>query len=123
MKYTLISMVSYTLRLRGMTMSELFKAIPNTFHELDARLSATENANLMVANDAILWMLTGEYAKFLRQLLELWMFVPCDKDGNVLEEPVFSPLKMSDTNVSNTHSNKVKQYQLNMFYTSMTISQ
>jgi len=27
------------------------------------------------------------YAKFLKQLLELWMFIPCDKYGNVLEEP------------------------------------
>lgn len=28
-----------------------------------------------------------KYAKFLKQPLELSMFVPCDKDGNVLEEP------------------------------------
>lgn len=27
------------------------------------------------------------YAKFLKQPLELWMFVPCDEDGNVLDEP------------------------------------
>ena len=27
------------------------------------------------------------YAKFLRQPLKLEMFVPCDDDGNVLEEP------------------------------------
>lgn len=27
------------------------------------------------------------YAKFLKQPLELWMFVPCDEDGNVLEIP------------------------------------
>lgn len=26
-----------------------------------------------------------EYAKFLKQKLELWMFVPCDENGNVLE--------------------------------------
>ena len=26
------------------------------------------------------------YAKFLKQPLELWMFVPCDKKGNILEE-------------------------------------
>ena len=25
------------------------------------------------------------YATFLKQPLELWMFVPCDKEGNVLE--------------------------------------
>ena len=28
------------------------------------------------------------YANFLKQPLELWMFVPCDEDMNVLEEPV-----------------------------------
>lgn len=27
------------------------------------------------------------YAKFLKQPLELWMFVPCDEDGNILEHP------------------------------------
>jgi hypothetical protein len=27
------------------------------------------------------------YAKFLKQPLELWMFVPCDDNGNVLEKP------------------------------------
>jgi len=27
------------------------------------------------------------YAKFITQPLELCMFVPCDEDGNVLEEP------------------------------------
>jgi len=27
------------------------------------------------------------YANLLKQPLELWMFVPCDEDGNVLAEP------------------------------------
>lgn len=27
------------------------------------------------------------YAKFIKQPLELWMFVSCDEKGNVLEEP------------------------------------
>jgi hypothetical protein len=27
-----------------------------------------------------------KYANFLKQTLELWMFVPCDEDGNVLDE-------------------------------------
>lgn len=26
------------------------------------------------------------YAKFLKQYLELWMFIPCDVDGNIIEE-------------------------------------
>ena len=28
-----------------------------------------------------------KYAKFLKQPLELWMFVPCDKNGVVLKKP------------------------------------
>lgn len=31
------------------------------------------------------------YAKFLKQPLEPWMFVPCDVEGNVLEEPINNP--------------------------------
>ena len=31
-------------------------------------------------------ILVYNYANFLKQPLELWMFVPCDEDGNVLEE-------------------------------------
>ena len=30
------------------------------------------------------------YAKFLKQPLKLGMFIPCDEDGNVLEEPKIS---------------------------------
>lgn len=29
----------------------------------------------------------NRYAKFLKQPLKLWMFVPCDENGNVLEYP------------------------------------
>lgn len=29
------------------------------------------------------------YAEFLKRPLELWMFVPCDEDGNVLNEPEY----------------------------------
>jgi hypothetical protein len=28
-----------------------------------------------------------KYAKFLKKPLKLWMFIPCDYDGNILEEP------------------------------------
>lgn len=28
-----------------------------------------------------------KYARLLKQPLELWMFVPCDEDGNILEVP------------------------------------
>lgn len=39
------------------------------------------------------------YAKFLKQPLELWMFVPCDKNGNVLEEPLhYTEFTRNETN-------------------------
>ena len=31
------------------------------------------------------WKMLYDYANFLSQKLELWMFVPCDENGNVLE--------------------------------------
>lgn len=35
--------------------------------------------------------LTSLYAKFLKQPLTLGMFVPCDEDGNIIEEPMYDP--------------------------------
>ena len=35
------------------------------------------------------------YANFLKQPLELWMFVPCDEDGDVLEEPLYNDADLS----------------------------
>jgi hypothetical protein len=32
------------------------------------------------------------YAQFLKQPLELWMFVPCDENGNVLEDKTYFPI-------------------------------
>lgn len=34
-------------------------------------------------------MMVRDYANFLKTPLELGQFVPCDKDGNVLEEPTY----------------------------------
>lgn len=39
------------------------------------------------------------YAKFLKLYLKLWMFVPCDEDGNVLEEPHREDYDMYDDTV------------------------
>ena len=36
------------------------------------------------------------YANFLKRLDEIWMFVPCDENGNVLEEPDQESLKYDD---------------------------
>ncbi|MCT3835896.1 hypothetical protein HZQ15_18800 [Elizabethkingia anophelis] len=45
-------------------------------------------------NEAICWEQTEErlqkiykYTQFLKQPLALWMFVPCDQNGNILSEP------------------------------------
>lgn len=37
-------------------------------------------------NDTECWIKTHKYANFLKQPLTLGMFVPCDLEGNVLEE-------------------------------------
>lgn len=39
-----------------------------------------EDANIFASK-------VNTYASFLKQPLKLGMFVPCDEDGNVLEEP------------------------------------
>jgi len=31
---------------------------------------------------------TAKYANFLKQPLEIWMFVPCDEEGGFFEEPI-----------------------------------
>lgn len=46
------------------------------------------------------------YAKFLKKPLELWMFVPCDEEGNVLEKPEFK-----DTLNSDAHFLATEKYQ------------
>lgn len=38
-------------------------------------------------NDEDRWFKSHQYAEFLKQPLELWMFVPCDDDGNVWKYP------------------------------------
>lgn len=35
-----------------------------------------------------LWNIVINYANFLKQPLKLWIFVPCDENGNVLEKPI-----------------------------------
>lgn len=34
------------------------------------------------------YKLIRNYANFIKQPLELWMFVPCGEDGNFLEKPI-----------------------------------
>ncbi len=106
----LIPMIDYVLELHGMTYSELIKAIPNTFHLLSLNDSKEETVNKMLSNDAIMSRLFKEYAKFLKQTPELWMFVPCDKEGNVLEEPDALPENL-DQHSRFSHLEILEQYQ------------
>ena len=41
-----------------------------------------------VCENTYKWELILNYANFLKQPQEKWMFVPCNEEGNVLEEPV-----------------------------------
>jgi hypothetical protein len=49
-----------------------------------------------------------KYAKFLKQPLELWMFVPCDEGGNVLEEPEENDLNGSFLKMQLNYDKEVK---------------
>jgi len=46
------------------------------------------NEKLNDTIDKDLYDIHKDYAKFITQHSEKWMFVPCDEDGNVLEEPI-----------------------------------
>lgn len=51
------------------------------------------------------------YANFLKQPLELWMFVPCDEDNNILVHPYdkIYPASMSFSNQIEDYNLKFKQ--------------
>ena len=63
----LISITDFVLEQMKIYNSTPFTNIPNPCHVFIDRVEA--------------------YAKFLKQPLTLGMFVPCDEEGNVLEEP------------------------------------
>ena len=53
-------------------------------------ISNTEFGKLLLTkhlSDKQVRDIRDNFDSFLSQSLELWMFVPCDEDGNVLEEP------------------------------------
>lgn len=57
--------------------------------------------------------LRDNYDEFLSLLIEIWMFVPCDEDGNVLEEPnrYNDFLKLSKREGFTIWYDKCEQYQ------------
>ena len=60
------------------------KLISMTDFVLDqfSKLEKTQEINILQFRNNI-----GNYANFLKQPLKKWMFVPCDLDDNILEEP------------------------------------
>lgn len=50
------------------------------------------------------------YAKFLKQPLQLGFFVPCDLDGNVLEEPDFMSGYYDDNGFGDVDKYKYKKH-------------
>lgn len=81
------STTDFLLHLRGMTTSEICRAYPRRFREPVWKGDKDEMVKDMLALDAAKWDVVGEYAKLMKQPLELWMFLPCDKEGDVLEKP------------------------------------
>jgi len=51
------------------------------------------------------------YANFLKQPLELWMFIPCDEDGNVLKEPDSNKFTMDNVQSFNIFIEQLSYYQ------------
>lgn len=55
---------------------------------LEQKQSTSFIERVFVTNELLSIEKIRKYANFLKQPLELGMFVPCDEDGNVLEEPI-----------------------------------
>lgn len=51
------------------------------------------------------------YATFLKQPLELWMFVPVDEDGDIIEEPSDLTYRLMNENNHTASRWMVTQYQ------------
>ena len=83
-----ISMISFVLHFRGMTTSELCKTYPNTFKYPVWNGNQNDMVKDILAIDAILWKLVGEYAKFNSKIVKKGFYLPCDNDDNLLEKPV-----------------------------------
>jgi hypothetical protein len=91
-------MTDFVFMLRNRTTSELCSDFPNVFKLPVWKGSQSEMVKDMLAIDAIQWRLTGEFAKFLIQKAELWMFVPCKKVDGIwipLEKPAPNNLNES----------------------------
>ena len=53
----------------------------------------------------------AKYAKLLKQPLELWMIVPCDENGNILEEPNSNKFTMDNVQSFDIFREQLYYYQ------------
>ena len=51
-----------------------------------------------------------KYARFLKQPLELGIFVPCDEDGSVLEQPITYWNWIESDGLLQPYDDKMKEY-------------
>jgi len=61
------------------------------------------------------FILRCNFDKFLKQPLELWMFVPCDEDGNILSEK-YSAKEDTENKSFTKLSNEYKQAKDNVLF-------
>jgi hypothetical protein len=74
-------MIDFVFTLRNRTTSELVRDLPNNFRKSVWNGNQTDMVNDMLANDAIQWKLTGEYAKFCKRPLNKNQFDQNDKEN------------------------------------------
>ncbi len=84
----LITMMKFVGWLRGMTPSELCAEFPTKFTPIVYQGDTEKATQDLILRDAQIWHLIKSYWKFLMEKPNLGMFIPCDRDGNVLKEPI-----------------------------------
>lgn len=85
---------------------KIMKLISNTEYGIEiAEMVVDEKLSIEKA-----FLLRCKYDQFLKQPLKLEMFVPCDLDGNVLEEPDFMSGDYDDNGFGDVDKYKYKKY-------------
>ena len=69
-----------------------------------------------VCENTYKWELILNYANFLKQTLELGMFVPCDEEGSILEEKEIIDFHPKDWNEINNQNQKYQQAKEKVFF-------
>ena len=77
----------FIMWLNSMTSKELREAFPNKFYDINAVQSKEDTVNSLLANDGMLWGMCKNHMQLLHKKFEKWMVYPCDKNGEVIEQP------------------------------------